>query len=83
MLRCSGGKDEKLPFLFVGEADHEEPRYSQGLPIIGVADLWQISTAVDSQKAVWLLDKLVFAKAGDQLVLNLGQRGSSSPREFP
>ncbi len=73
----SGGKDQKLPFYF-GEADHEEPRYSMSLPMIGVTDLWQISTKEDTQSAVWLLDKPVFAKAGDQLVINLGNAAVDS-----
>ncbi len=75
----SGGKDQKLPFYF-GEANHEEPRYSMSLPILGVTDLWQISTKDDSQTAVWLLDKPVLAKAGDKLVVNLGNAAVESAR---
>ncbi len=75
----SGGKDQKLPFYF-GEADHEEPRYAMSLPILGVTDLWQISTKEDSQMAIWLLDKPVLAKAGDELVINLGNAAVESAR---
>jgi hypothetical protein len=75
----SGGKEQKLPFHF-GEADHAEPRYSMSLPIIGVTDLWQISTKADYQTAIWLLDKPVHAKPGDELVINLGNAAVESAR---
>ena len=67
----SAGKDIKLPFHF-GEADHKEERYSMGLPVIGVTDRWQISTNDEHQTAVWLLDKPVQAKAGDAVLVSLG-----------
>jgi len=41
------------------------------LPILGVTDLWQISTEADKQTAVWLLDKPMQVRAGDSLFINL------------
>lgn len=75
----SAGKESKLPFQF-GEADHKEERYSMGLPIIGVTDRWLISTREEHQTAVWLLDKPVQAKAGDALVVSLGDAAVASVR---
>jgi hypothetical protein len=75
----SEDKDKKLPFFF-GEADHEETRYSMSQPVIGVTDLWQISTEHDLQTAVWLLDKPFLAKAGDRLIVNLGNAAVASAR---
>ena len=75
----SDGKDQRLPFYF-GEADHEEPRYSMSLPIIGVTDLWQISTEHDRQTAVWLLDKPLQVRAGERLVVDLGSAAVASAR---
>jgi len=75
----SAGKEARLPFLF-GEANHKEERYSMGLPIIGVTDHWLISTREEHQTAVWLLDKPVQAKAGDALVVSLGEAAVASAR---
>jgi len=75
----SGGKETKLPFYF-GEADHKEERYAMSLPIIGVTDLWQVSTNDGVQTAVWLLDKPLQAKAGDALVVSLGNAAVASAR---
>jgi hypothetical protein len=75
----SGGKETKLPFHF-GEADQEEERYAMSLPIIGVTDLWQITTNDERQTAVWLLQKPVQAKAGDVLVVSLGNAAVASAR---
>jgi len=75
----SRGKEAKLPFHF-GEADQEEERYAMSLPIIGVTDLWQITTNDERQMAVWLLEKPVQAKAGDVLVINLGNAAVASAR---
>jgi len=75
----SGGKDAKVPFHF-GEADHKEERYAMSLPVIGVTDLWQVSTNAGVQTAVWLLDKPVQAKAGDALLVSLGSMTAESVR---
>jgi len=69
-LKQKDAKDKKLRFHF-GDADHKEERYSMSLPILGVTDLWQISTEVDRQTAVWLLDKPMQVRAGDSLFINL------------
>lgn len=75
----SAGKEAKLPCSF-GEADHKEERYSMGLPIIGVTDRWEISTNDEHQAAVWLLDKPVQTKAGEVVVVSLGNAAVASAR---
>jgi hypothetical protein len=75
----SAGKETKLSLHF-GEADQKEERYAMSLPIIGVTDLWQITTNDEPQTAVWLLDKPVQAKAGDALVVSLGNAAVASAR---
>ena len=78
-LKSKNAKDRKLAFYF-GNADHKEERYSNGSPILGVTELWQISTEADLQTAVWLLDKPVQVHDGDALVLNLGNAAVSTVR---
>jgi hypothetical protein len=78
-LKSKGAKDKKLAFYF-GDADHKEERYSNGFPILGVTDLWQISTEADLQTAVWLLDKPVQVHDGDSLVVNLGNAAVATVR---
>ena len=51
-----------------------------GLPVIGVTDRWQISTNDEHQTAVWLLEKPVQAKAGDAVVVSLGNAAVASAR---
>ncbi|MDB6121266.1 MAG: Protein of unknown function (DUF1553)/Protein of unknown function (DUF1549)/Planctomycete [Pedosphaera sp.] len=69
-LRTGEGTENKISFQHA-DADHKESRYSLGSPIIGVKDLWKLSTEHERQTAVWLLDKPFRAKSGDSLVLNL------------
>lgn len=78
-LKSRNAKDKKLAFYFA-DADHKEERYSMGLPILGVTDLWQISTEADLQTAVWLLNKPVPVRDGDSLVINLGNAAVASAR---
>jgi len=78
-LKPKDGKSKKLPFYF-GDADHKEERYSNGSSILGVKDLWQISTEDDLQTAVWELDKPVQVHEGDSLVLNLGNAAVATIR---
>jgi hypothetical protein len=79
MLKAQDGTETKLPF-YLGEADHKKERYYNGSTILGVTDGWPISTDDETQTAVWLLDKPVKAKVGDELVLNLGNAAVSSVR---
>jgi hypothetical protein len=78
-LKRPEAKDKKLPFYFA-EADHKQERYYNGETIIGVKDLWQISTDHGQQQAVWLLDKPFQAKEGDVLVVDLGNLAVASAR---
>jgi hypothetical protein len=78
-LKSKGEKDKKLA-LYFGDADHKEERYSNGSTILGVTDLWQISTEADLQTAVWLLDKPVQAHNGDSLMVNLGNAAVATVR---
>ena len=79
VLRSKDARDKKLSFYF-GDADHKEERYSMGLPILGVTDLWQISTEADLQTAVWLLDKPIQVHDGDSLLINLGNAAVATAR---
>ena len=78
-LKSKGGKDKKLA-LYFGDADQKEERYSNGSTILGVTDLWQISTEADLQTAVWLLDKPVQVHDGDSLIVNLGNAAVATVR---
>jgi hypothetical protein len=78
-LRTKDGKETKVPFYFA-EADHKQERYANGFAIIGVKDLWQISIDHGEQTGVWLLEKPIEAKAGDVLVVNLGNLAVSSAK---
>jgi hypothetical protein len=70
-LKTTEGTEQKLGF-YDAEADHKEERYSNGYAIIGVKDVWQLSTNDRPQTAVYLLDKPVQVKQGYSLVLDLG-----------
>jgi hypothetical protein len=72
-------KPAKLVF-FDAEADHKEERYANGHPIIGVKDMWRISTDHDHQFGVWLLDKPVQVKDGAELTVELGNLAVASAR---
>jgi hypothetical protein len=78
-LKSKGAKDKKLG-LYFGDADHKEERYSNGSTILGVTDLWQISTEADLQTAVWLLDKPLQVHDGDSLMVNLGNAAVATVR---
>ena len=78
-IKKAEGKDKKLSFYFA-EADHKKERYVNGAPVIGVKDLWQISTEHGTQSAVWLLEEPVEVKAGESLVVNLGNLAVASAR---
>src|SRR5258705_5369102 len=78
-LKKRDGKEIRLPFYF-GDADHKKQRYSMGLPVMGVTDLWELSTESERQTAVWLLDKTVKAEQGDELELDLWASAIASAR---
>jgi hypothetical protein len=72
-------KGAKLSF-YDAEADHKEERYASGSPILGVKDLWQISTDHEQQAGVWLLDKPVHVRDAAELVVDLGNLAVASAR---
>ena len=74
----SGDKKAHVHFDFA-DADHKKERYSNGFPILGVAEEWLTSTNA-RQTAVWLLDQPAEAKAGDTLDLDLGKLPIASVR---
>ena len=77
----SGTNGEKMKLTFVdAEADHKTERYANGFPVIGVKDRWLIATDADHQTAVWVLDKPIAAKTGDELALDLGKLPVASVR---
>ena len=74
-----GGKETNVFFL-QADADYKEPRYSMGIPKIGIKDVWQISPAHDSQTGMWVLDKPIPVSSNATLVLNLGNAALVSVR---
>jgi hypothetical protein len=79
VLKRPEAKDAKLPFYFA-DADHKQERFANGAAILGVRDLWSISTEHENQTAVWVLDKPLESKSGDILVIDLGNLGVASAR---
>ncbi|MDB6028298.1 MAG: Protein of unknown function (DUF1553)/Protein of unknown function (DUF1549)/Planctomycete [Verrucomicrobiales bacterium] len=77
-LKTNGG-EAKLSF-FYADADYKEPRYSMGVPNLGVKDAWPISPQHDSQTAVWILEKPLVISGSNTLVLNLGNAALVSVR---
>lgn len=72
----TGAKETPISF-YHSEADRKEERYSNGAAGIGVQDGWKTSRQYEksTQTAIYLLDKPIQAKAGDQLILKLGKSG--------
>src|SRR4029077_6540945 len=79
-LKSKEGENESKLFFYDAEADHKEERYAGGHPIIGVKDSWQISTEHEKQSGVWILDKPVQVKEGDQITVSLGNVMVASAR---
>ncbi|WP_040546843.1 PSD1 and planctomycete cytochrome C domain-containing protein [Pedosphaera parvula] len=74
-LKAHGsGKETPISF-YHAEADRKEERYANGAAIIGVQDGWKTSMEHEKspQTAVYLLDKPIQAKEGDELVIRLGK----------
>jgi hypothetical protein len=65
------GKDTKLTFHFA-EADAKQPRYSSGETILGVKDVWKLSTDTEQQTAVWQLERPLLIQSNATLTINLG-----------
>ena len=78
-LKSAGGGNNGLSFSFA-DADHKKERYSNGSPILGVAEVWLLSTGYGHERAVWLLDEPVQAKPGDTLELDFGDLPVASAR---
>jgi len=68
---ATGTNDQKLTIYFA-DADHKETRFSMGLAILGVKDLWRVSAEHELQTGVWLLDKPVQVTGDSTLTVNLG-----------
>jgi hypothetical protein len=77
-VKTNGG-EMKLSFL-QAEADHKEPKYTMGLPNIGIKDSWAVSTSHDTQTGIWVLDKPLQVSNAVTLVLNLGNAALVSAR---
>ena len=78
-VKRQDGKESKIPFYFA-EANYKQERYVNGAPIVGVKDLWQISTEHAEQTAVWLLEKPLQVADGDVLIIALGNLAVASVR---
>ena len=79
-LKSQGASKETKLAFYAADADQKEERYANGFAILGVKDVWQISTDHGHQFAVWLLDKPIRAKPGDALVVELGNLAVASVR---
>lgn len=73
------GKDTKLAFHFA-DADAKQPRYSAGQTILGVKDVWRLSTEQEQQTAVWQLDRPLHISSNATLTVNLGTADVASLR---
>lgn len=78
-LRLNGKEESKLKFCRA-EADHETRRYSNGHPVLGVRERWELSPYHGHQTAVWLLDKPVQVQANGVLAIELGGAQLASVR---
>jgi mono/diheme cytochrome c family protein len=68
--------------FYTGDADHKEPRYSNGFDVLDLKDGWKTS-GTDChvrQTGVWLLDHPILAKSGDVLILKLGRTAAGCVR---
>ncbi|HXU76078.1 MAG TPA: DUF1553 domain-containing protein, partial [Methylomirabilota bacterium] len=79
ILKRPETKDTKLAFYFA-DADHKQERFANGAAILGVRDLWLVSPEHERQTAVWVLDKPLEARAGDALVIDLGNLAVAAAR---
>jgi hypothetical protein len=70
------GKETKVEF-YRADADHKDPRYSNGEELIGVLNGWKPSGdhANEKQTAVWLPEPPLDVKDGDTLVVTLKSVG--------
>jgi mono/diheme cytochrome c family protein len=75
----AGGRSVPLAFSFA-DADHQELRYSLGLPVPGLQDVWKLAPDHASQTAVWLLNPPVNISSNATLILNLGAAEVASLR---
>ena len=75
----NGDQNAKLTFHFA-EADAKQPRYSAGQTILGVKDVWRLSTEQEQQTAVWQLDRPLHISSNATLTVNLGTADVASLR---
>lgn len=66
-----GDQNAKLTFHFA-DADAKQRRYADGQTILGVKDLWRVSTDHEQQTAIWQLDRPVQISSNATLTVNLG-----------
>lgn len=78
---AQGGKETRLSFWYA-DADLQEPRYSNGSAILGVKDGWKTSGkhVRQRQTAVYLLDKPLQLRAGDELLVTVRGDGAGCVR---
>lgn len=75
----SGDQSTRLVFSFA-DADAKQPRYSGGQTILGVKDVWRLSTEHERQTAVWQLDRPIWIATNTTLTVNLGTADVASLR---
>ncbi len=73
------GKDQKLAFHYA-DADNHQVLYDFGLPVLGVRDMWRVSTNHGLQTAICLLDKPVRVNAAGKLTLAFAEAELESVR---
>jgi hypothetical protein len=78
-IKEADGKEKKVPFYFA-DADAKRERYANGDSILGIKDLWQISTDQGKQTGVWLLEKPIRVQNGAVLTVSLGNLAVAAAR---
>lgn len=73
------GEATKLAFHFA-DADAKQPRYLAGQTILGVKDLWRLSTEQEQQTGVWQLERPVQISSNAILTVSLGTADVASLR---
>ena len=75
MLKEAGGGKAKALSFYRSDADYKEPRYTNGVEVVGIKGGWMTSKKQEhlTQTAVWLLNQPIQAAAGDTLTIKLGK----------
>jgi hypothetical protein len=79
MIKDADGKEKKVPFYFA-DADAKRERYANGDSILGIKDVWQISTDHGKQMGIWVLEKPIHVEGGTVLTVDIGNLAVAAAR---